>query len=249
MRNAVGKATQVAGLKSLLATLWDDRRVSPLTRTAIITALGRLRSGQGPGRHEGVRAGSGVPRRADPGQVIPHLVGAQRQEPHAPCRDRSAQPGRPAPARHVRLRQRDHRRRVSAAAAVGPDPHGDKTFCWMYNDGHAERTEIQTGVSDGEWIEVTNLQREKESASMPLEADQRFGTGDPGRPVDPHRGGPVEVSTSSGFGTRECRGCPRAHVQRKSGTGSSSGRREHLKDGLTSQPSESFIRGTPHMAE
>ena len=36
---------------------------------------------------------------------------------------------------------------------------GDKTFCWTYQDGHAERTEIQTGVSDGEWIEVTNLQR------------------------------------------------------------------------------------------
>ena len=29
----------------------------------------------------------------------------------------------------------------------------------MYEDGRAERTEIQTGVSDGEWIEVTNLQR------------------------------------------------------------------------------------------
>ena len=27
----------------------------------------------------------------------------------------------------------------------------------MYKDGHAQRTEIQTGVSDGEWIEVTNL--------------------------------------------------------------------------------------------
>ena len=36
---------------------------------------------------------------------------------------------------------------------------GDQTFCWMYKDGHAQRTEIQTGVSDGEWIEVTNLQR------------------------------------------------------------------------------------------
>ena len=34
---------------------------------------------------------------------------------------------------------------------------GDETFCWTYKDGHAERTEIQTGVSDGEWIEVTKL--------------------------------------------------------------------------------------------
>ena len=36
---------------------------------------------------------------------------------------------------------------------------GDKTFCWMYKDGHAQRAEIRTGVSDGDWIEVTNLHR------------------------------------------------------------------------------------------
>jgi multidrug efflux pump subunit AcrA (membrane-fusion protein) len=36
---------------------------------------------------------------------------------------------------------------------------GDLTFCWIYNDGRAERTEIQTGVNDGEWIEVTNIKR------------------------------------------------------------------------------------------
>ena len=36
---------------------------------------------------------------------------------------------------------------------------GDKTYCWKYQDGHAVRTEIQTGVSDGEWIEVTNFRR------------------------------------------------------------------------------------------
>ena len=33
---------------------------------------------------------------------------------------------------------------------------GGKSFIWRYEDGHAVRTEIQTGVSDGEWIEVTN---------------------------------------------------------------------------------------------
>ncbi len=32
---------------------------------------------------------------------------------------------------------------------------GDQTFCWMYENGHAVRTEIQKGVSDDEWIEVT----------------------------------------------------------------------------------------------
>ncbi len=33
---------------------------------------------------------------------------------------------------------------------------GEKTFCWLYNNGHAQRIELQTGVSDGKWIEVTN---------------------------------------------------------------------------------------------
>ena len=33
---------------------------------------------------------------------------------------------------------------------------GDQTFCWRYENGKAVRTEIETGVSDGEWIEVTN---------------------------------------------------------------------------------------------
>ena len=33
---------------------------------------------------------------------------------------------------------------------------GDQTFCWLYESGKAVRTELETGVSDDEWIEVTN---------------------------------------------------------------------------------------------
>ena len=33
---------------------------------------------------------------------------------------------------------------------------GDQAFYWRYENGKAVRTEIETGVSDGEWIEVTN---------------------------------------------------------------------------------------------
>jgi multidrug efflux pump subunit AcrA (membrane-fusion protein) len=33
---------------------------------------------------------------------------------------------------------------------------GGKSFIWRYVDGHAERTEIETGTADGDWIEVTN---------------------------------------------------------------------------------------------
>jgi multidrug efflux pump subunit AcrA (membrane-fusion protein) len=35
---------------------------------------------------------------------------------------------------------------------------GDQTYYWRYENGHAMRTEVQTGVSDGDWIEVTNRQ-------------------------------------------------------------------------------------------
>ena len=33
---------------------------------------------------------------------------------------------------------------------------GGKSFVWLYENGHAVRTEVQTGVNDGKWIEVIN---------------------------------------------------------------------------------------------
>jgi len=33
---------------------------------------------------------------------------------------------------------------------------GDKAYYWTHENGHAVQTEVRTGVSDGEWIEVTN---------------------------------------------------------------------------------------------
>ena len=47
------------------------------------------------------------------------------------------------------------------------------------------------GVSDGEWIEVTNRRVSELARRHPartLDADRRHGAGDPGRPVDPRRG-------------------------------------------------------------
>ena len=46
---------------------------------------------------------------------------------------------------------------------------GDRTFCWLYEDGKARKTEIQVGVSDGTWVEVTNHRRTtKVEANQPL---------------------------------------------------------------------------------
>jgi HlyD family secretion protein len=48
---------------------------------------------------------------------------------------------------------------------------GDQTFCWLYRNGKAVRTELETGVSDDEWIEVTShrppVPREAPSNKVP----------------------------------------------------------------------------------
>jgi HlyD family secretion protein len=42
---------------------------------------------------------------------------------------------------------------------------GDQTYCWLYENGKAVRTELETGVSDDDWVEVTNRR-----PPVPLEA-------------------------------------------------------------------------------
>jgi multidrug efflux pump subunit AcrA (membrane-fusion protein) len=42
---------------------------------------------------------------------------------------------------------------------------GEKTFCWMYEDGRAKRIELETGLSDGEFIEVTNRRVSRSGAT------------------------------------------------------------------------------------
>jgi multidrug efflux pump subunit AcrA (membrane-fusion protein) len=55
---------------------------------------------------------------------------------------------------------------VRAVPVDAIDADGDQTFCWIYRDGKAVRTEVETGVSDGEWIEVTRREV-KESSEAP----------------------------------------------------------------------------------
>ena len=76
---------------------------------------------------------------------------------------------------------------------------GDKTFCWTYKDGLAVRTEIQTGVNDGEWIEVTNLQRTTvanvDHPWTPINGSEQVILGDLSILAD---GSPVEVAPATG---------------------------------------------------
>jgi HlyD family secretion protein len=71
---------------------------------------------------------------------------------------------------------------------------GEKTYCWRHENGKAVRAELQTGVTDGKYIEITGL----EQVPVPVGAD-------PWGPVDGSEevilgdlsilaeGGPVEV--------------------------------------------------------
>ncbi len=45
-------------------------------------------------------------------------------------------------------------RALPVAAIV---PEGDEAFCFIYDNGKAKKVPIQTGVSDGDWVEVTNI--------------------------------------------------------------------------------------------
>lgn len=49
--------------------------------------------------------------------------------------------------------ERDNVLALPASAIVH---RGDQTYYWSYEEGHAALREIETAVSDGEWIEVTN---------------------------------------------------------------------------------------------
>jgi multidrug efflux pump subunit AcrA (membrane-fusion protein) len=74
---------------------------------------------------------------------------------------------------------------------------GEKTYCWTYHEGHAVRKEVQTGVTDGEWIEVTNLQRSVASSSespwSPVNGSEDVIVGDLSILAD---GAPVQLAKS-----------------------------------------------------
>ena len=140
-----------------------------------------------PCRHKGQRTGQGLPRRADSGYRHAHLVGPQRQEPHPPCRDRFAQPRRPASSRDVRLRQRDHRAlRLARPAGVCPDSQRREDLL-LDVQGRRCPADRDPDRRQRRRLDRGHQFRETEGGRhrSPLDADQRLRKGDPGRPVGP----------------------------------------------------------------
>ena len=94
------------------------------------------------------------------------LLGAERQEPHAPAEidllnpGSQILPGMYGYAKVIIERPGVPALPVSALMRIEKTilQIGEKTFCWIYEDGQAKRIEVETGLSDGEWIEVTNRQ-------------------------------------------------------------------------------------------
>jgi multidrug efflux pump subunit AcrA (membrane-fusion protein) len=98
--------------------------------------------------------------------------------------------------------RREHSR-VSALTSVG-----EKTFCWLYKDGRSVRTEVRTGVSDGAWIEVADLQSPPaegvEDRWAPVDGKEQvilgdlslLGNGDPVTLAKP--AGPTKVASQAG---------------------------------------------------
>jgi multidrug efflux pump subunit AcrA (membrane-fusion protein) len=76
----------------------------------------------------------------------------------------------------------------------------DKAYCWTLQDGKAVRTEVRTGVGDGEWIEVTNRQLNLADADngkepwVPIDGSEQVLTGDLSLLAD---GVPVRVAPAA----------------------------------------------------
>jgi multidrug efflux pump subunit AcrA (membrane-fusion protein) len=89
---------------------------------------------------------------------------------------------------------------VRALPASALDHDGDETFYWAYDHGKAKQTDVQTGVSDGTWIEVTNRrapnpedQPDVENPWTPIDGSEQVIVGDLSLLAD---GTPVKIAES-----------------------------------------------------
>jgi HlyD family secretion protein len=91
---------------------------------------------------------------------------------------------------------------------------GDRAYYWTHENGRAVRTEVQTGVNDGEWIEVTNRRLPPSEAApdvenpwAPIDGTEHVILGDLSLLAD---GAPVEVAPAT-EGAKVARETPAPH--------------------------------------
>jgi multidrug efflux pump subunit AcrA (membrane-fusion protein) len=195
------RSDQLAELKSILVGMWDGPRVSPIDKDRVLAALTAL-------------FGAG---KVPVGTKATVLVKAYRDEPIPGSVTRTswalnvksrtlraeidlANPGSQLlPGMYAYAKVIIERPGVRALPVSALAYGGDKTFCWSYRDGRSVRTEVRTGVSDGDWIEVTNLQRPEASPGaeswVPVDGTEKIILGDLSILAD---GAPVEVASGEG---------------------------------------------------
>jgi HlyD family secretion protein len=78
---------------------------------------------------------------------------------------------------------------------------GDRSFCWIYEDGRAKQIEVETGITDGKWIEVTNRRASASGAAaagdrpwIPFDGTEKIILGNLSILTE---GGPVQVAKAS----------------------------------------------------
>lgn len=80
---------------------------------------------------------------------------------------------------------------VRAIPVAALDASGERDYCWRVEDGKAVRNEIETGVSDGEWVEVTNRRVAPTDEWTPFDGTEEVIVGDLASLVE---GEPVKVT-------------------------------------------------------
>jgi hypothetical protein len=177
-----GDGSQLASLKKLLADLWDQpplvptgtgrdgvwekipgsaRQISPIVKDRVLAALvplfGRDRVPVGTRARVLVQAYRDEPIEGSVSRTSWALNVTSRTlraeiDLHNP--DGQVLPGMYAYADVII--EHPNVRAVPEAALTYV---GDTIYCWLYEDGRARRVEVRTGIGDGEWIEVTSLER------------------------------------------------------------------------------------------
>jgi multidrug efflux pump subunit AcrA (membrane-fusion protein) len=199
-RHLTDKAHQIDKLKSVLKDMWADPRIFPLDKEKVAVALAAI---FGPDRVPvGTKASVLVQAYRD--EPIPATVTRTSWALNPKSRTLRAEIDLPnpgsqlLPGMYAYAKLTIERDGVRALPVSALTHSGERTYCWTYEDGHAVRTEIRTGVSDGEWVEVTNLQRPSGSANgeswEPVKGSEKVILGDLSILAD---GAPVEVASES----------------------------------------------------
>jgi multidrug efflux pump subunit AcrA (membrane-fusion protein) len=190
------KAPQIEKLKALLRGMWDEPRVNPIDKDTVFdqlaTIFGRDKIPVGSKASVLIQAYRDEPIIGTVTRTSWALNAKSRTlraEIDLPNADTQLLPGMYAYAKVII--DRPGARAVPVAALTHS---GEKTFAWTYRDGRAQRREVRTGVSDGDWVEVTSLLNPQAAKDVdpwePVKGSEQFILGDLSILVD---GGLVEV--------------------------------------------------------